>query len=364
MVECLAKLLVFSAAAWALATPVLASAPEEPFLGSASCASSGCHGGAGPKHNQNLVWAKSDFHSRAYAILATSRSTRIAEALNIESATGNERCTVCHLPAAGKLRFSRTARADEGVSCESCHGAAEPWLRSHTRPDYTHLDRVKSGMRELKGQYARANVCVGCHEKIEPAILEAGHPKLVFELDSQVVSQPPHWKDADPWQGPRAWLTGQAVALREQSQGKNCSAPRAKALGWLLEQVCKNMPGLPKPAAGGTHQWAEELARAGEQTQWSESECFRLLKALAAAETASPVDLPEKIDRAEALAQGLDRLTVALGINGRTIPGADQALGLIFNDLRDPSVFDPIQFAQHLSAFKALLNQKSNHPNS
>ncbi len=113
------------------------------------------------------------------------------------------------------MRFASTAHADEGVSCESCHGAAGSWLRGHTRTDWNYAMRVTAGMRDLRSLYVRANTCVACHQNIDNDLLKAGHPTLVFELDSQSINEPKHWRDDDPSIGPRAWLTGQAVALRE-----------------------------------------------------------------------------------------------------------------------------------------------------
>lgn len=40
-------------------------------------------------------------------------------------------------------------------------------------------------MRDLRNLYARANACVACHQNVDPEILKAGHPELVFELDRQ-----------------------------------------------------------------------------------------------------------------------------------------------------------------------------------
>src|SRR5436853_2526154 len=87
---CLVLLLTFASLASAADT----TAPK--FLGSQSCATSMCHGGADEKHNQFIVWSKKDFHTRAPATLSLSRSTRIAETLKISDPTSEGRCTVCH----------------------------------------------------------------------------------------------------------------------------------------------------------------------------------------------------------------------------------------------------------------------------
>src|SRR5207237_10680396 len=129
----------------------------------------------------------------------------------------NSRCTVCHAPfqSVAQTRLASTAHADEGVSCETCHGAAGSWLRGHTRSDWTYAMRVSAGMRDLRNLYIRANPSVACHQNVDNDLLKAGHPALAFELDSQSVNEPKHWRDDDDWSGARSWLVGQAVALRE-----------------------------------------------------------------------------------------------------------------------------------------------------
>jgi len=216
------------------------------FVGVAGCKSSSCHGGAGEKHNQYLTWVQKDFHARSYAILTDARSARIAETLAIPAAQESSRCTVCHSPfhSVAGARLMPTARPDEGVSCESCHSAGEPWLRGHTRKDWTYAMRVTAGMRDLRSFYVRGNTCVACHQNLDPDIIKAGHPELTFELDGQSVAEPKHWRDDDPSSGLRAWFVGQAVALREMSWDLSKSetpdaeaVARWKGLAWLLAKA-------------------------------------------------------------------------------------------------------------------------------
>ena len=95
----------------------------------------------------------------------------MAQSLGLESPQSSARCAICHSPfaAVSQARLAQPEHRDMGVSCESCHGPAEPWLRSHTRADFSHTDRVRSGMRELRDLYGRANACVACHQNVDPA---------------------------------------------------------------------------------------------------------------------------------------------------------------------------------------------------
>ena len=100
-------------------------------------------------------------------------------------------------------------------------------------------------MHDLRSLYLRANACVACHQNVDPGILKAGHPELVFELDSQSINEPKHWKEDDPAIGPRSWLIGQAVALREIAFALSKSSPDDRsgllnqqgALAWLLDKT-------------------------------------------------------------------------------------------------------------------------------
>ena len=170
---------------------------ESTFIGAVGCKSSSCHGGAGAKRSQYITWSLHDYHTKAFPVLLNARSARIAEGLGITEAQTSARCTVCHSPlqSVAQSRVAATVRPDEGVSCESCHGAAGGWLRGHTRTDWTYNIRVSAGMRDLRSLYVRANACVACHQNVPADILKAGHPELFFELDGQSVAEPKHWRD-------------------------------------------------------------------------------------------------------------------------------------------------------------------------
>jgi hypothetical protein len=348
------------------------------FVGVAGCKSSSCHGGAGEKRDQYFTWSKKDFHTRAYAILTDARSARMAESLRLPAtAQASTRCTVCHSPfqSVASARLMPTAHPDEGVSCESCHGAGESWLRGHTRKDWTYAMRVTAGMRDLKSFYVRANTCVACHQNLESDILRAGHPELTFELDGQSVAEPKHWRDDDPSSGLRAWLVGQAVALREMSWAlsKNGTPDpmeinRWKGLAWLLAKATAqqtNLPLIDLPAGAtssagfaGTQQQADLLARRAAESQFSDDFARQLRRALAEADSEFVVSKQTAADllfrRAQRLVLALDRLSVALS---RTAPdlAKDRALNQLFDDIRSGTDFQPVRFAEHLRSFAATI---------
>ena len=335
------------------------------YLGAASCSSSSCHGGAGEQHNQFIVWSQRDFHQRASLILTNARSARIAERLSINDASISTRCTVCHSPLTtiSSARLSDKNHPDSGVSCESCHGPAEAWLRSHTRRDYTYAMRVSAGMRDLRNWYVRANACVACHQTVDTDVVDAGHPRLVFELSTQTKAEPPHWRDlADS--PVRTWLTGQAVALRELSwkaQGNDRNSDpdafaQTSALAWLLSKVTSSDRSLPlileDAGSDNLHHAADQLARHVSSRSFENRYSTTLLQMLTslAAEfsRSSPVPADVLFYRAKRLALAC----VALSETSSYPPVASAELERILEDVSSPVNFNATVFAEHLAAWR------------
>jgi len=347
---------------------------EQKFIGAVGCRSSSCHGGAGEKRNQYVTWSRQDFHARAYAILLDARSARMAESAGIGEAQSSARCTVCHSPlqSVAQTRLAPTAHPDEGVSCESCHGAAGPWLRGHTRTDWNYATRINAGMHDLRNLYVRANACVACHQNIDNQLLKAGHPALVFELDSQSIDQPKHWHDDDSLNGPRAWLTGQAVALREEawrSQTDPDPAPDMQetsiALAWLLAKLTAldaSLPRVLEPSSSDlepVQKQADELARRAASWNPGADSLMSILRSLAATDpdfaVTKQVSAQTLFYRAKRLTLALDRLTAALSANRGAPLKIDNDLTALRESVHSFDNFDAARFAGQLREFRAGL---------
>lgn len=343
------------------------------FLGANSCASSSCHGGGGANQNQFLVWSLKDFHSqRPPATLVTARAKQIADALDIKDPTADARCTVCHAPlheVPENLRGDNF-KISEGVSCESCHGTAENWLRAHTRHDWTRADRTAAGMRDLQNLYVRANVCVACHQNVDTDILTAGHPELIFELDGQSVTEPKHWSAEKNGNGAQAWLVGQAVALREmewqisrEPKPDKKLIARRDALVWLLLTVSGvdssyHLGSLldARQDAPVIQQWADNFARAAAKN-WKEENSSRALIWLSLT-SASFQNVSSEVAarRAERLVLALDRLVAALPELNKNEP-VQSALNQLFKLAQSIPDFDSTKFANALADFSRTLSQ-------
>lgn len=236
--------------------------------------------------------------------------------------------------------------------------------------------RVTAGMRDLRSFYVRANTCVACHQNLDADIIKAGHPELAFELDGQSVAEPKHWRDDDPSSGLRAWLIGQAVALREMSWAlaKNQAldpdaTAKWKGLAWLLAKATAqqqtNLPIIESPTGPtspalftGAQEQADLLARRAAASRLSEGFALQLLHALAATDSEFVVSEETPLDllfrRAQRLVLGLDRLSAAVNHEGA---GAEKNLVLtqLFEDVRSRADFQAPRFVEHLRSFRATI---------
>jgi hypothetical protein len=379
-----AQLLDFVAVSMLLATSargdeVISTNQAPKVLGASTCASTGCHGGGGQNQNQFYVWSLRDFHSqRPFATLTTARSKQIADSLHIKDPANESRCTSCHAPLSEvpEVRRGEAFKVSEGVSCESCHGAAENWLRAHTRSDWTHADRTFAGMRDLRNLYVRANICVACHQTVETPLLKAGHPELIFELDGQSVAQPKHWREATSWSGAQTWMVGQAVALREMSwqlarEGTQDEklVSRWRALLWLLQKLdglivefptLKELSAEPSPGnVSAALKASDNLAQRAAAVAWTDVISRQALKTLAA--TTEDFQKPgagmqTHVRRAERLVLALDRLSGCCGKRSPT-GAAEFQLDRLFNQVQSAPDFDNRQFGEALRQFFKSLDE-------
>jgi hypothetical protein len=353
-----------------------ASAAEAPFLGRDSCSSSGCHGGAGAQQNQSLVWSRQDPHSRAAATLTSARSKRIAQVAQISDPASDRRCTSCHSPWQGLVAelFPASLNASiESISCEVCHGPARDYIRSHTRPDLTRAQKGIDGLRDLTIIYNRANACVACHQILDPALLAAGHPELIFELDGQSSAMPRHWTEPDPQHRLKSWLTGQAAALRESTaqmiqhhKSNSVSTNSFQQFQSLLWIVSRALPdhktasffnnSLSSPPSltvlSNLHRTADALAL--QTSIQTPAEPIILLQRLSrTADDFKTDQLIPAVHRAERLVLAFDRLSHAAGT--QTVASVNQSLQDLFALVQSRPDFKPAKFAAAVETLRKQL---------
>jgi hypothetical protein len=221
--------------AGAAAPPAAGPPPEKGFyLGPTACGSSSCHGSVEPRktlgvrQDEYFIWQKKDLHARADGVLYNDRSRVIARRLHIGDAGKSQLCLTCHALAVPARLQRGPLELEDGISCESCHGAASGWFEGHRSESWTHQQSVAAGMTDLRDVQVRADVCLSCHlggpgRSVNHDLIAAGHPQLAFELDNYSEGMPAHWlpfADRPPGEserdthGARAWAVGQAASFR------------------------------------------------------------------------------------------------------------------------------------------------------
>jgi hypothetical protein len=331
--------------------PAAAPAPEpapQPgmYVGVVSCAGSGCHGSPAPVENATIlmneydswVHAPAPTHVRAFDVLLTPRSQRIAKNLRLAGAPEKAQiCLDCHALNVPASKQAGVVELTDGVSCESCHGPASGWRSRHAEEGWTHQQSVDAGMIDLRDPATRARTCLQCHmgneEKIvDHELIAAGHPVLMFELDNFTESRhtPPHWKlePGDDSHGFRAWAVGQAVALEESAR----NTARLASSGRWPEFSQMSCSACHHALRDGSWRQERGYAREAGLPPWSSARWVALRHIVAAVDSSELAPLEADVDRlAGAVARMRDPESAAAAARevaarmARLVPKIDRA---------------------------------------
>ena len=143
---------------------------QNKFVGTNACA---CHNL--PKQGKQIdVWKKSK-HAGAFDVLKTPKAAEYAKAKNIAGAANEAKeCLQCHTTGFGK-EADKSFKAEMGVQCEACHGAASGYKAIHNKPE-NKAKAVAAGLI-LNGS---EKLCLTCHvDKMHP--IKAFNYKKMFE---------------------------------------------------------------------------------------------------------------------------------------------------------------------------------------
>jgi hypothetical protein len=121
----------------------------------------------------------------------------------------------------------------DGVGCESCHGAAGNWIKSHVEKGTDHARNVSHGLRDIVPPAARVSLCISCHAPtsengLTHKLYGAGHPRIEFEIDSYESVMPRHWRQDDDYRERKSpanrvqtWLIGQVILAENFTHRQN-----------------------------------------------------------------------------------------------------------------------------------------------
>lgn len=138
--------------------------PKHKFIGVKKCGM--CHK-KDKTGNQLKIWKESK-HANAFKTLQTDKAKEVAKAKGIENPAEAKECLVCHATAydVDKKFHGKDFKVEEGIQCESCHGAGDEYKSMKTMKD--HAKSVAAGMTEYKDEAAIKAQCETCHNDKSP----------------------------------------------------------------------------------------------------------------------------------------------------------------------------------------------------
>jgi len=116
--------------------------------------------------NQFGTWEAGP-HAKAYEVLASEKSMAVAKERGIENPQTAPECLRCHVTAFPVMADLENQKItlEEGVSCESCHGAGDGYWKKST------MEAVFAGEIEAASvglMMPTAETCTGCHNEDSP----------------------------------------------------------------------------------------------------------------------------------------------------------------------------------------------------
>ena len=126
------------------------------YIGTSKC--KGCHN-ADKKGKIYDKWATTK-HATAYTTLANEQSKGIAKKMGIKDAQKDKKCLKCHVTGYEQPTTDKYS-AEEGVTCEACHGPGEKYWNISIMRDKKKA--MENGLVEPTEE-----LCVTCHNKESP----------------------------------------------------------------------------------------------------------------------------------------------------------------------------------------------------
>ncbi|MCP5064802.1 MAG: cytochrome C554 [Ignavibacteriae bacterium] len=153
---------------------------QNKFVGVKSCGT--CHKKA--KIGKQLKIWKESSHANAYKTLQTDEANKIALDKGFKTkAVDTPECLKCHTTGFGidKAMFKKKFKIEDGVQCESCHGAGSKYKKKKIMKD--QVKAVAKGLTEYKDEASIEKQCRTCHNKEEsPTFKEFNFKKRWKEI--------------------------------------------------------------------------------------------------------------------------------------------------------------------------------------
>ena len=145
------------------------------------------------------VWKQTPHHETFATLHRKPEAQQIAQKMGIESFKEDSACMKCHYTV---QKHGASLEAIAGVSCESCHGAAQGWVAVHNDYGGTGVTKdaesaehrierlrasINGGMRNPVNVYMVAQSCYRCHTVPDERLVNIGGHKE-GSMDFEMVS--------------------------------------------------------------------------------------------------------------------------------------------------------------------------------
>jgi hypothetical protein len=151
-----------------------ADAPAHAYVGVEKCAKT-CHSDE-KTGNQHGKWLASP-HAKAWEALASDKAKEFAKAKGIDDPQKADACVKCHVTGFGAPpdKLTETYKKEEGVGCESCHGAGADYKKLSVMKD---LAKSKAAGLEIPTEAT----CKKCHNEESPSYKPFDFAKFSAEI--------------------------------------------------------------------------------------------------------------------------------------------------------------------------------------
>lgn len=160
------------------AAPAAAAPAAHQYVGVKKCKM--CHNGekAGAQFTK---WTESQ-HSKAFATLAGEDAKKIATAKGIADPQKAAECLACHQSGAGEPaeHFAASYVAEDGVTCESCHGAGSDYVKMKTMQGI--FDKSIKG-EDVGFSMPTEETCKKCHNDKSPSFKGFDFAEMSKKID-------------------------------------------------------------------------------------------------------------------------------------------------------------------------------------
>ena len=155
-------------------------------------------------HQQQIDKLVTTPHFKSFETMHRSAEAKqICKQLGIRSVKRTERCVRCHYTPEVT---SRGVKAQSGISCESCHGPSQNWVKGHN--DYGGLTvKRETETREHKQWRIEASIAAGMRHPANLYLLARSCYDCHLVDDAQLVNQTEH-TIATPGFNMVAWSQG------------------------------------------------------------------------------------------------------------------------------------------------------------